>query len=392
MKRQRRSKLLAVCVASASCLMMAGILLAAGKPGLVTTRDGRSYEGDVVERDKEIVISVRGIETVLPRDQVAGIDYAPYAERFSKKLEALAQNDADGRVKLAREAFERKEYALAQQAVNAALMIDPTHADARSLDALIATTQQLPTNQSPATPRDPAPTSRPAGSGERPQTLSAADIDIIRRSELRSTDKVQVQFLRGVVKRYVESKPGLRFTEFTRKPPVEQAMAIFADGTDEMIADVRIRNDPSAVANYARSVNTAVVQGCATSVCHGNAAAGGFRLLTSNEGADAAITNFYLLNRYKRTGESGGGVFASNQLSMVSRGSADKSLLLNYMLNPKDATIPHPAVHGYKGIVPSTESPIYRAAEKWMNEDLSQFVKDYSAKISYAAPSTQPAK
>jgi hypothetical protein len=371
------------------------MLLGAGKLGVVTTRAGQSYEGEVTEREKDVVVRVKGIETVLPRDQVAGIDYSTYAERFQKKIEALAANDADGRVKLAREAFDRKEYALAQTAVTQALLIDPTHQAARDLDALIASMQNLPQGQTgPTTPANGAgATSRPAtGPGERPATLSEADIELIRRSELKSTDKVQVSFQKGVVKRYVDSQPGLKFGEFTKKSPVQQAMEIFANGTDEMIADVRIRNDPSSVATYVRTVNTAVVQGCATSVCHGNAAAGGFRLLTSNEGANAAITNFYLLNHYKRDGEGGGGVFAAAKLSMVSRGDAQDSLLLNYMLNPKDAKHPHPQVPGYKGIVPNAEAPTYRAAEKWMTNELSPLVKDYLSKISYAAPATQPAK
>lgn len=391
MKRQRRiGKLWVACIASASCLMM---LLGAGKPGLVTTRDGRHYEGDVTEREKDVVISVKGIETVLARDQVAGIDYSSYAERFQKKLSALAENDADGRVKLAREAFDRKEYTLAQTAVTQALMIDPTHADARQLDALIATMQNLPQGQGSSTGAKPGTTtSRPAGSGERPETLSDADIDLIRRSELKPTDKVQVQFQRGVVKRYVDSQQGLKFSDFQKKSPVQQAMEIFANGTDEMIADVRIRNDPSSVAIYSRTVNTAIVQGCATSVCHGNAAAGGFRLLSNNEGPNAAITNFYLLNRYKRDGAAAEGPFGGAKLSMVSRGNAHESLLLNYMLSPKLAKIPHPAVHGYNGIVANAESPLYRAAEKWMNTELSSMVKDYTDKIAYDAPATQPAK
>ncbi|MFT3787798.1 MAG: hypothetical protein QM770_16780 [Tepidisphaeraceae bacterium] len=296
----KRNRFLSVVAGSVVSMVLAGVVWgAAGRVGLVTTKDGTAYEGAITERDNDVVIDIKGISTTLPREKIASIDYSTYADRFKKQMTALSKDDAKGRLKLAREAFDRKEYALSQSAVNEALLIEPTNEEARSLDALIASTQQLANSTASGT-RPPTAGGPTATAGEPmapSDLLSPAQIEIIRKNEMKSGDKINVQFANGVQKRYVEANPGMNFKEFTARLPVDKALEILDKGSDDMKADVHVRADPPGVAVYVKTVNTAVVQGCASSNCHGQAGAGNFRLAT--EGANAAITNFYLLTHYR---------------------------------------------------------------------------------------------
>jgi hypothetical protein len=399
-------------VTCACLLSVAGTFLFAVAPaqqGLLTLTDGTTYEGAIEERDTEVVITVKGVGVTVPRDQIKSIDYSTYEERFRKRLAALGVDDADGRVTLASEAVQRKELTLAQEAVSEALKIDPTNRKARELDSLIASQLQMPGNATPVTP--PAPTSPNGPAATRPGqpqggnlrstfALSDADVNLIRQAELASGQKVEIQFLNDVKRKYTRQAK-IDWKEFNAKSPVEQALDILSSGDPDFQESIRVRNDPPPLAIYQRQINTALVQGCATSVCHGNAGAGGFRLVTSAEGgAVAAVTNFYLLTLVSRTdGDSTASVFGGSARKMISRGNARESLLLGYMLPPEKSTIAHPTVQGYNGIVRSTEDGLYKTVERWMNEELNPLggkftgvTFDASGMLPATQPSTQPTR
>ena len=89
-------------------LMAAGLVLAAGRPGVVHTRDGVVYDGTVDERDDgTVVVNVRGIETAVPRESIASINYGDFETRFNEQYAKLDKNDVDGRLALGRKAFDQ---------------------------------------------------------------------------------------------------------------------------------------------------------------------------------------------------------------------------------------------------------------------------------------------
>src|SRR5690348_10064180 len=82
------------------------------KPGVVRTREGQTYDGEVDEKDPDaVVVNVRGIETRIARDRIASIDYSGGTQTdFTARLAKLEANDVQGRLKIAREAFDQKQY------------------------------------------------------------------------------------------------------------------------------------------------------------------------------------------------------------------------------------------------------------------------------------------
>src|SRR5687767_1647604 len=116
------------------CGLCASIAFA--KPGVVKTRDGQTYSGEIDESNPEqvTVTSSANIPTAIPRDRVATIEYAEdFEKKFRDRLSKLPPNDVPGRLKLAREAYDNRQYTLARDVAEQARQIDPNNAEAADL-------------------------------------------------------------------------------------------------------------------------------------------------------------------------------------------------------------------------------------------------------------------
>src|SRR5688572_28294317 len=101
---------------------------AQAKPGVVRTRDGQVYEGEVDEKDPAVVVVVvKGIQTRIDRGRVAAIEYPTDSKQqaLQTRLAKLGPRDAAGRVALAREAMAQQQYTIARDALEQARLIDP---------------------------------------------------------------------------------------------------------------------------------------------------------------------------------------------------------------------------------------------------------------------------
>src|SRR5438105_4354027 len=126
-------------------LTLISATVALARPGIVRTRDGQTYDGEVDDKDPDnILVTVRGIQTSIPRVRIASIDYANnYQKEFADRLAKLGPADVAGRLALARDAFNQKQYGLARQAAESARMIDPNNADAVSMLETIQSQMRL---------------------------------------------------------------------------------------------------------------------------------------------------------------------------------------------------------------------------------------------------------
>lgn len=403
MKSQRRRGTfggLAIAVVLASAIAPA--LLA--KQGIVKTNEGSTFQGDVTTDDKNVhVTNASGIRTSVDKRNVASIEYVENAaEKFKNELAALAPDDLDGRVKLARAAYEQRRYTDARDALDAALAIDPNNAAASEFRDTVQKQMRLERGATNGTGAAPAvgPVGKPPGGavpgastgpavppppGTPPVAanfLKPADINSIRQLEWRQDDvNVRVR-LKGDVKKRFVSVNALEPKEFNSKSVVEQAWEILRSQNPDMAKDVEVMSDPGALAEFRRpAVQGKILAGCAAAGCHGPNGAGGFMLMTTGENEAVAYTNFYILQKYRKS--IGGRVSA-----MVDRATPEQSLLLQYGLPPDIAEIDHPAVNGYRGIFRNKTDPTYRAIDNWMRS-LSIVEPDY--KIEFALPTTRPA-
>jgi hypothetical protein len=415
--------------AAIALLLALAVTVALAKQGVVKTKSGETYEGDVIETADGVVIISRGVQTRIPKAEIESITYGGQTvrEQYEERHKKLDAKDVAGRIELASWALEQKEFDLAARAVNEARALDPGNEQAKTLWNTILQQERMerqrratggatpapatPTAPStpdgsaapppadptlpPPSPDDASPDVVPADPAPQPPAspvspgqverryLTAVDIQQIRQQELKGSDNVPVQIPADVRRNYA-SDSGQEFARFNAKRPVEQALEIIQNGDDKMRQQVRIAGDPEALREF-KQVQRAILGGCASSQCHGGPAGGSFVLF--NETSDpATYTNFYILTQYtKKMAESKGIFGGAAEHKMIERGSGEQSLLAQFSLPPARATLRHPAVKGnYNGIFRDTNDRNYKRLVEWMNQALKPIEPQY--KINYKLP------
>jgi hypothetical protein len=385
--------------------LCASLMLA--EPGVVTTHDGQAFEGDVTESGEQVAVTIHGVTTVIPRSRVADVKYRPdYEAEFRERLAKLEEHDVGGRVAMAREAFEARRYELSRDAAEAAMQIDPNSREAHDMLELVQRQIQLERARANSVPARPgaAATTRAAGTApERPAAvphgggdrrfLTADQINTIRQQVLLADDNAaRIAFQADVRRTYAKSQ-GIPFAEFNRHAPVQQALAIVANGTNEMRRQVRVASDPSALAEFKR-VQPMILNGCASSACHGGASGGGLILFSPADSDAPAYTNFYILQKYsKKLSDAPAGMFGGGAQRLIDRGHGDDSLLANYGLPTAIATHDHPPVGGrlVQPIFRGKDDPRYQQLVRWMNESLKRDEPDYGIDFPIPSPPKSPA-
>jgi hypothetical protein len=399
--RPRRSIALigGVCGGWACLLLTASVLLA--KQGIVKTRDGRTLEGDVTEKQDGVVISLRGIPTSIARENIDSIQYVGNIEQqYKEKLDALPKTPtAKDHLDIARWLFDNKAYELARKEVEAALLVDPNSAEATTLYTTIQSQMRLehtrpaPGGNTPGTisrANTPTPAGNGAGTGAGATTGTAAhtanlhkylsgggdlhqgdapgsvqldQINLLKQAEWPADDNsVKVSFFGDVKHRYVLSAQE-NAAAFNALSPNQQARRILADGTPSEKAAIRIVNDPQPLTDFKRAIQPGLLTGCATAACHGGPRGGKFFLYPTPDSDAATYTNFYLLNQV--TANVGGA-----ERRMIDRTYPDQSLIFLFGLPAEISKVSHPEVKGvaWHYIFASTQDPKYKAVYNWVNK------------------------
>jgi hypothetical protein len=228
---------------------------------------------------------------------------------------------------------------------------------------------------------------------------------MIRRAELQDLDaaagrgRPKISFRDGVVKRFADGQIDLDFREFNRSDDVTKALRILRDATEpEMIEDVLVATHPISVLEYLRRVEPIILNGCATSECHGGTAASSFALHPYARDEAISYTNFYILNTTAvRVPGAERGVFDADSdqavvRQLIDRGVPDQSLLLSYMLPRNKTRSPHPLVKDYNGLVLSSDEAHYQIVRTWILDFLGPLPpRGYNFDFTLELPATQPA-
>lgn len=367
----------------------------AARPGVVTTKDGTVYEGQIEEREGSLVVNIRGIETTIPRENVASVKYGTFAEQYEKERQSLGANDSAGRVTLAKKALAAGEYDLALSTIEEALAIDPNSADATDLQRAVIAQRRVkqgsgaattPKAAGPSTTATTGPASAPTATHGPWKVLSADDINRIRQVELRDEDpRVTIQFANNVVKKYADTNPDVKYQEFRKMTPLKQAIEIIDKGGD-LAKDVKIASDPAPLREWQAKVQPIVLAGCATSGCHGGANAIAPMLISPATDTSASYTNFYVLQSYSRKSKEApkpGAMFGGGDGLMINRDNPDQSLLLTYGLANAPAGSKHPTVKNYNGVfMKGKEDAKYELITKWISDMLRRVQPDYQLKFT----------
>ena len=411
----------AVLVGGVSC----SLLLA--RPGKVTTLQGQTFEGDVTEKPDtgEVVIVQPNGQRVTLNARNVRVQYDPNApattpgagapaagsvqDQFQKRMAVLAPRDAQGRIQLARWAFERNEFDLAKQAVNDAMQIDPRNQEARSLLVTIEAQQKLQTRaqaggqgqpqgqggnrpaapgaaaaggqgQPQPQPQEPGQGQGQAAAGGMPPLLNPDQVNIIRQAEWGRNDRnVRVRLQNDVKRRYLQRSRDVRPADFNNLNGVEQGWQIVKNGTDDMVNDVRLTNDPLALHEYRTIVQRAILPTCAAAACHGGGGSGGrFQLYPRADHESEAFANFLRLSTYTWSAGEGKNV---RKYAMIDRDRPADSLLIQFALPQNLADTPHPDVPGFKPVFRTLKDPRYDQFLRWISNDLAPLQKDYGIEL-----------
>jgi hypothetical protein len=384
------------------CAALSLLLLAAhlsAKPGVVKTRDGQTYEGDVKEDGATVTVTARKVPLTIQRADIDSIEYlGTIDEQYQQRMAKLTEKDVNGRLDVARWAFDEGRYDLARDAVESALTIDPNSREANTLLESIRVQIRLERGKKggagtaearrmTTTPSDVTPTTAPATTVVDPRNLlTADDINTIRQFELKSNDThVRINFARDVKKRFA-AEQNMRVQDLNALPQFEQLQEILEKGTADMRRDVRIVSDPSSILDYRRSVQPLMLQSCATSNCHGAAGAGGLMFFSPADNESVSYTNFFILQTYSRRVAEQPGPFGPGDQRLIDRVAPARSLLLQYGLPASIADWDHPKVNGYRAVFRNRDDNAYGRLFDWIRDGLKHPLGTEDYGINYTPP------
>jgi hypothetical protein len=385
-------------VGSLAVLTLTSLLMA--RDGTVVTKDGQSYEGDVTEKGD--IIEIKSADVTGPigikKANVQSVQYVDdTAATVKANLAKLDKRDVKARIALAHQAFDGRAYEVARQALSEAQAIEPNNREAADLLAQVnrhLAPASQPTAPEPAAggPPAPGPATKPAlDVFIAKREVTPEEINRIRQVEWRKDEPlpIKVRIDRDVVTKFLTTYTELTRQEFAKLPADQQGSLILTKGRPDLRTGVHVESDPVSILEYRKNVHHVVVQGCAVAGCHSANKAGTFNLVSGNNDV-AVYTDYLILQKYSKSippkaGESGKPV----QRSVVDREYPDQSLLLQYMLPPSAADIPHPAVPNYKGAVKTASAAGYTQTAHWISQ-LNPIAPDYDIDLSKDPPKKEP--
>ena len=74
--------------------------------GVIVSKNGQTFDGEITEEPNHYVIMRRGITTRIARDDVASLRFTgPVEDEIKKAWDKLSRDDVSGRIALSRKAF-----------------------------------------------------------------------------------------------------------------------------------------------------------------------------------------------------------------------------------------------------------------------------------------------
>lgn len=365
---------------AAACVVL--VTAAAGEQASVQLADRRVVIADLTESDEQVELQIGEQSITLHRDLVRKIAWhrdsdGEYAARSAK----LANDDLEGHFALAEWSADRLRYELAIAQCDHVLQRDPKYSNAavmrdfleirlvRDLSGLAGLAAKPPEPDKPPKPAAP-------GAVQPLPLLDEQMIQRLRLAELQDDppERVRVVLLNNVDRRFLQDVEGTTGYEtlrerqrFLRGSPRDKLYAIMRTGRlEDYAADIRIEGEPRVFVEFRRFVWPIVRRNCATTACHGGANAAGFRLCDNQPlSVPELYTSFLTLDQQTVVRANGD---TQIEYHLIDRDSPQASLLLHYLIAPKDTEqeLQHPGELKLKYGIRSRDSREYRRLEDWI--------------------------
>jgi hypothetical protein len=394
----------------------------------LTLNNDNVITGELVSKNSEtVIVKVAGLETRYSLSNIKKYEeiLTPVQE-YQKKRAELKDDDLEGRYKLASWLYqEKKAYDLAEKELVSLKKDFPADQRVPLLLRIVRSKRTLqsdtstkpvsttPTKVTPVTPVKPkitqttpaTPTRTPKANQSEytnslvvtPETaLSEEQIDLIKVYEVNLNQSPRVIISRTDLEEFLKSNAGgegvpenkREKDRFLRMEGYEQLAVIFRAKARDYYAKAKVLGDPDVFKEFKILHRTYIMNRCATTDCHGGDNARGIYLFNRRPGLtpdQIVYTNFYILNSYSAT--KGG-----TRYDMIDRVAPERSLLLQFGMNPEDAFFPHPPVRGMQAaFARGTEDRQYTVIQSWI-QSLYSPAPDYGIdyKVPVSTGSTQP--
>ncbi|MCG3128684.1 MAG: hypothetical protein CHACPFDD_03574 [Phycisphaerae bacterium] len=362
----------------------------------VILKSGRKYHGDVTQTETHVVITTPAGALRVEKSEVLSIvprvtDDDEYRQRVAK----LDARDLDGHFAVAEWARSRQRWDLVTRQCRYILSLDANH---RKAKILLEEALAKAVDQEAARAGDSEADGAESGASDVP-LLTEREITRLKMLELsadRVEEQLRVRFIqkrgqKGAEEQYVgdmraskdEAFDAESERTFSKKPPQEK-LADIARKTGSRYADlIEISGDPEVFATFRRKILPLISRGCSRSGCHGSQPSGEFRFPAGSRQNEAvAYTVFAVLDRTRTAAGP-----------LLNRDDPSNSVLLDFMLPPKEANRPHPDVGPGRKLTPivkSTSDRNYQMVLDWINS-LRVPHPDYQlAGAAHAPPASQP--
>ena len=331
---------------------------------VLTLIGGQQIEGFLVEQTaSHVILKIGNIDTRYDIEKIGAVRLLPSVEsRYKQMRSAIEDTDTDQLLSLTEWLVRRHRFELAKSEVDAILQRSPENGPARRMRDMIGTQIML----RDAAPNDMEVSSPPARAeatakpmfevGEGVSTeqsasglnnfplLTGEQINLIKVFEVDLTRPPPMTVPRDAMNRVLEQYAGHPLVPGAREgrdaillqTPVEQLNLLFQLKARDSYGQVKVQGQPESMSKFRDTVlTTFVLNGCATSACHGGLDAGRLVLMNRRPNSDATVyTDFYILENF-RTGSG---------KPLIDYDNPERSALLQYGLPRADSLAKHPIV------------------------------------------------
>ncbi len=361
-------------------------------PVVVVLRTGERLRGEFVEkRGGSLVVRIAGIETGIPIDQIDRVvAQSELVERYRALRAGIADNDAERLLFLAEWLRMNGMLDEARQETRTALDADPTNGEGIRLRQLIEEQIRLrektrvgadngagggedrPAN-GPAT--RPLPGQFPLLTEEQANLLKVYEINLDAPARILISRDAMDQLLDRYAGRLDVPATREGRAAFLRRTPAEILDTMFRLRARELYGEVQVQGLPASLERCRDDVHAAwLVNGCATTRCHGGDEAGRLMLYNRRPTAEqSALTNFLILDRFR----------LPDGRALINYDAPAQSPLLQMALPPDRSASPHPRVEGWTPIFTDDGARPFEAAVEWIR---SMYQPRPEVPIEYQAP------
>lgn len=341
---------------------------------VVALRDGREVSGQIVRQDaRQLVLRINGIETPFSTDLVEDVRLMPPAiEQYRSLRAAIDDRDVQQLLTLIKWLQQRRLYEQALQEIAHVLELEPANPDALSQRRLIES--QIMLDVKAGTGRPAVETPRPARPIEPVfPLLNDEQINLIKVFELDLSDPPRMIVSRDTVRQLLERYAGNPLIPPTREgreailreKPDRILDLMFRVRARDLYAQVKVLDHPTPMRRFRDDVHRAwLLNGCATTTCHGGQEAGRLWLFNRRPSSDATVyTNFLILDRFR----------LPDGKPLIDYNDPVNSPLLQMALPREDSLYPHPRVQtmgrgrDWRQIFSSTDDHKFLEAVAWIN-------------------------